>query len=740
MSKFGKETIAVPPELAKLGFVPDGVELDNPLNLPNGVRGLLADVAGPRALRNLGTGLVNEDLPEAIQSVKRFFRDGLEDLGSAVRPLSKQEKALVKEEVGDLWNSFSDNLEKTWRAFSENPAAPFQAVKLAVRENPAVFICLGLALFGVAVPLVMPTKAQAQGLKLHNKPEVFNKINLAMGDLADPEQPDAKHPIVEQERILYPGETILPIRPNLVITPEIAKPTAVNVNHQLISEAYPDFLPVDQEVAVNAGGRYLNPESANRSLALLVEMTGISISDMRVVEAQSGLGESFRNTAVAVAEMPDGREVLVLWVGPSGAVGENPDWAPVSVEEGAFPVLIGVPAGLDYAVFVEESEGRARYSPYLMDSDSGDPVALIAGYQVDVENQEAQPVMLLVEPETGRVYSDVLVTENVDGQLVMSDEAGYHVYDPERNWWEGVDFTNFEAVMAEEAEATLELISVPTELQERFGSLELEVETVDENGEYRFSGNEMIRYQDTNDGGKWIIFDQDGEILHEVQSDDLIRSTETGDFFFLGRESFDGKRVNVWQQTSEGLQSLNIEVGFPEDPASCNVLPEGVGMEPILLAERVFVENLNLEGSFESELWDEANPGKDTRILFNDGGIKLASCLERPDGSFLARFAVNQPESDNKVAFLNLRILMEANQTTPAEWLQLWKDAGIIFILVNMTEEYAIEQGRVSEWEVIQANPDLVEMAKQFLETGVISPALEVEELIVDGRIGWDQY
>ena len=191
---------------------------------------------------------------------------------------------------------------------------------------------------------------------------------------------------------------------------------------------------------------------------------------------------------------------------------------------------------------------------------------------------------------------------------------------------------------------------------------------------------------------------------------------------------------------SRSAQSLNIEVGFPEDPASCNVLPEGVGMEPILLAERVFVENLNLEGSFESELWDEANPGKDTRILFNDGGIKLASCLERPDGSFLARFAVNQPESDNKVAFLNLRILMEANQTTPAEWLQLWKDAGIIFILVNMTEEYAIEQGRVSEWEVIQANPDLVEMAKQFLETGVISPALEVEELIVDGRIGWDQY
>lgn len=216
-------------------------------------------------------------------------------------------------------------------------------------------------------------------------------------------------------------------------------PTFTSTRIPPTPDTYPEVLPLDQEAASNAGGGYLNPESANNSLALLAEMTGISVSDMRVVEAQSGSGESFSHTAVAVAEMSDGREVFVLWVGPDGTVGENPDWAPVAVEGGALPVLVELPQGLDYAVYVEDTGSGGRYIPYIMDASTGDPVALIAGFEVDVDSGESQPLMLLVNPETGQVYPDVLVTENFDGQLVMSDEAGYHIYNTSQNIWEGLE-------------------------------------------------------------------------------------------------------------------------------------------------------------------------------------------------------------------------------------------------------------------------------------------------------------
>ena len=283
-------------------------------------------------------------------------------------------------------------------------------------------------------------------------------------------------------------------------------------------------------------------------------------------------------------------------------------------------------------------------------------------------------------------------------------------------------------------------VAMPAEVQMKFNSLGLKVCGVDEGGVYHFGEDESITYRETDGGGKWMIEQVGGGVL-EVGLDDLIRSSETGNLMFLDRGSFDGKRVNVQHQVDGNWQTMNIEVGFPEDPSKCNVLPEGVGMEPILLAEKVFVEDIALEGDFEIDLPDYVESGLDMRIIFGWDAMKLVSCLGRSDGSVLARFVVDQPESEDKVAFLNVRIPAETGSINdpiiPSEWLAMWKEIIILPILVDMTVGYAEDSARMDDWQAIQDDRDLVNDIKHFIDTGVVLPALEDKEMVIDRRQGF---
>jgi len=286
-------------------------------------------------------------------------------------------------------------------------------------------------------------------------------------------------------------------------------------------------------------------------------------------------------------------------------------------------------------------------------------------------------------------------------------------------------------------------VAMPAEVQMKFNSLGLKVCGVDEGGVYHFGEDESITYRETDGGGKWMIEQVGGGVL-EVGLDDLIRSSETGNLMFLDRGSFDGKRVNVQHQVDGNWQTMNIEVGFPEDPENCNVLPEGVGMEPILLAERMIIEDISLEGDFEIDLPYFVESGKDLRIIFGWDAMKMVSCLGQSDGSLLVRFAVDQPESEDKIAFINVRVSAGTDSAKdpiiPSRWLGMWKEIIILPILVDMTVDYAEDSGRMDDWQAIQDDLDLVSDIKHFMDTGVVLPSLEEKEMVIDKRQDFETF
>ena len=218
--------------------------------------------------------------------------------------------------------------------------------------------------------------------------------------------------------------------------PEL-RPTVQAISVDFTSFDEPDRYP-DVDVDSTAGGEYLNPEAANRSLALLAQYTGRdNYNNMRVVEhVVSGEGiKGVTNTSVAVLEQADGSEVFLWWSDKDGKIGFNPDLAPVAMDEGAKAGLTEGPIGTNLVVFGE-------FNWYFVDETTGLPVAEIIKDGTSVgELGNTQLRLHAIDPET-RLASDIEVRVE-DGRLFVptEDVDVESYYDPDRNEWVGLDFT-----------------------------------------------------------------------------------------------------------------------------------------------------------------------------------------------------------------------------------------------------------------------------------------------------------